>query len=78
MKHFEKEWKNIKIIVSNQDGWHLAVVGKNRMPTFNEVKKARYKYIPDNVCMSMLFPPKKDYVNIHRYCLHLFQIYQKK
>jgi hypothetical protein len=66
------------IIVSIDDGlWHLSISTHDCSPSYNEIKEARYKYIPDDVTMAQLFPPKSEFVNIHPYCHHLWEIYLK-
>lgn len=54
--------------------WHLSISHHKSLPTWNELKEARYYFIPDNVTMAMILPPKSEYVNIHEYCFHLYEI----
>jgi hypothetical protein len=63
------------VIVSIDAGlWHLSISTPNASPSYNEIKEARYKFIPDEVVMAQIFPPKSQFVNLHPYCHHLFQI----
>ena len=63
------------IMVSIDDGmWHLSISHKNRYPTFDEIRDARYKYIPDEVTMAMIYPPKAEYINVCETCFHLWEI----
>lgn len=63
------------VIVSIDNGkWHLSISTPKESPTYDEIKDARYKYIPDNVYMAQIFPPKAEFINIHKYCHHLFEI----
>lgn len=63
------------IIVSKDYGkWHLSISHPRRLPTYNELKEARYKYTPNLITMAQIFPPLEQYVNIHPFCLHLWQI----
>lgn len=63
------------VIVSIDAGfWHMSISHPSRYPTFDEIRDARYKYVPDEVTMAMLFPPKAEYVNVHPNCFHLWQI----
>lgn len=65
----------LTIIVSIDAGfWHLSISHPRRYPTFDEIKDARYKYIPNNVQMAMMYPPKEQYVNVHNNCFHLWEI----
>jgi hypothetical protein len=62
-------------IVSIDGGrWHMSISTNHRLPTYEELKSARYKYLPDDITMAQLFPPKAEFVNIHNYTLHLWEI----
>ena len=64
-----------KVIVTIDNGkWHLSISTANTSPSYKEIKKARYKYIPDNIKMAQIFPSKKEFVNLHPYTHHLFEI----
>jgi hypothetical protein len=67
--------------------WHLSIshrssllVGINgnplpgRIPTWDEIKDARYRFCPDEVYMAMILPPKAEYVNLHPTTMHLHEI----
>lgn len=67
--------------------WHLSIshasnliapsgVGMlpGRIPTWDEIKEARYRFIPDEVNMAMMLPPKRLYINMHRTTMHLWEI----
>lgn len=56
------------------DGWHLSISHKSRNPTWEEIRQARYDLVPDGVTMAMLLPPKAEYVNLHEFCFHLYEI----
>ena len=63
------------IIITIDDGkWHLSISTPLASPSYNEIKAARYKLLPDNVTMAQLFPPKDEFVNLHPYCHHLWEI----
>ena len=63
------------IIVSMDNGaWHLSISTRSAMPSYKELKAARYKYCPDDVYMAEIFPPKEEFVNLHQFTRHLFQI----
>jgi hypothetical protein len=63
------------IIVSEQaPGWHMSISRRDRLPSWEEVRDARYALIPDEVLMAMLLPPKADYVNVHPFCFQLYQV----
>jgi len=58
--------------------WHLSVSHKNRYPSYDEIADVRYALIPDDVTMAMLLPPQGQYVNLHDWCLHCWQIDDKR
>jgi len=63
------------IIVAIEAGlWHLSISTKYAQPSYKEIKEARYRFVPDNVTMAQIFPSKKEWVNVHPYCHHLWQI----
>lgn len=71
-RFFEKQ---CIIIVSVDNGkYHLSISHPSRLPTYDELKNARYKYTPNHLYMAQIFPPKDEFVNLHKYCLHLWQI----
>lgn len=65
-------------------GWHLGlstgrIVGGNRAPaerypSWDEVVEARYRFIPNDVTMAMLIPPREQYVNEFETCFQLNEI----
>jgi hypothetical protein len=66
-----------KVLVS-RDGperfWHISISCKSRYPSWDEIKKARYDLVPNEVTMAMFLPPKEEYINIHENCFHLHEI----
>ena len=63
------------VIVTKDAGhWHLSISCADRLPSYDELKGARYKYLP-NVCyMAQIFPPTDEFVNVHPFTLHLWEI----
>ena len=65
------------IMISDVDGiWHLSISTPDRLPTWEMVKKVRYDLLPDKATMAMLLPPKAQYVDVHPFCFHLWEIDQ--
>jgi hypothetical protein len=63
------------IICSQQrTGWHLSVSRDDRLPSWEEVRDARYALVPDEAVMALLLPPRSEYVNVHEYCLQMYEI----
>lgn len=54
--------------------WHLSIAHHKRYPTWDEIRDARYELIPDDVMVAMFLPPRTEYVNVHAYCFHLFEV----
>ncbi len=64
-----------KVITARENGgWHMSISRRTRYPSYDEIKRARYKFVPDDVTMAMIFPPSAEFVNIHPNCFHLWQI----
>ena len=73
----EWEYKGVPFLVcrTKENGlWHLSISHRSRDLTYEEIKAARYALLPDDVHMAMIFPPKAEFVNLHPYCFHLYQI----
>ena len=64
-----------QIIISQQRaGWHLSISHPRRLPTWEEVRDARYALVPDEATMALLLPPSSEYVNVHEFCLQMYEI----
>lgn len=59
-------------------GWHLSISAPARYPTWDEIADARYRFVPDDVLMAMLLPPRADYANVHPNCMHLYEIERRR
>ncbi len=73
----EGQWRfrGCIVIVSKDDGlWHLSISRKDRLPTYDELKDARYQFLPDVEYAIQVFPPKSEFVNLHTFCLHLWEL----
>lgn len=56
------------------DQWHLSISHTDRYPTWDEISGARYQFIPDEVTMVQVLPPRGDYTNVHPNVFHLWEI----
>ena len=54
--------------------WHLSVSHNKRNPTWEEIRDLRYLLVPDEAMMAMILPSREEYVNVHKYCFHLYEI----
>lgn len=63
------------IIVTRDNGlWHLSMSCRDRLPTYDELKAARYKYLAGCRYVAQIFPPPEEFVNVHPYCIHLWEL----
>lgn len=68
-----------KILISppyGRYGWHMSISCDLREPTWEEIKDAWYDLIPESNERygAMFFPPKSEYVNVHKYCFHIHEV----
>jgi hypothetical protein len=62
--------------------WHLSISHRTnehppepgRYPTWDEIKEARYRFLPPDITVAMILPPPGEYVNVHDTCFHLWQV----
>lgn len=68
-------WGDVNVIVGKEPkvGWHLSISVRYRNPTWEEIRDARYRFVPEDVTMAMFLPPIGEYVNIHDFCFHLYE-----
>lgn len=65
---------NFRCIVSNTDHWeHVSVSLPLRCPTWEEMSFIKSVFWDCDDVVMQLHPAKKDYVNNHPYCLHLWR-----
>lgn len=63
------------VMVSKDNGlWHMSISRKDRLPNYEEIKYARYAYLPDDIYIAQIFPPTSEFVNAHQFCLHLWEL----
>jgi len=62
------------VIASWGMGWeHVSASMNNRCPTWEEMCLVKDIFWGDDECVIQYHPPKKEYVNLHPYCLHLWK-----
>lgn len=67
-------YQGMKVVVAVEDGmWHLSVSAKFPLG-YQQLKKLRYMFLPNNVCIAQIFPPREEFVNVFENCWHLWQI----
>lgn len=60
------------------DWEHLSVSTKRRCPTWEGMCFMKDFFFNDEECVMQLHPAKKDYVNNHKYCLHIWKPIMKE
>lgn len=64
----------LTIIASNGLGWeHVSVSKKYECPTWDEMCAVKSIFWDDTDSVIQVHPAKKDYINNHPYCLHLWR-----
>ena len=70
--------KGMTVIWSYAGGWeHVSIDGKNRMPTWEEMCQLKDMFFDDTECCVEYHPPKSEYVNNVKYCLHIWKPIEK-
>ncbi len=59
--------------LDNGSTWlHLSISHENRLPTWDELKMAKDAFIGRNHEAVQVLPKDEDFVNLHKFCLHLW------
>lgn len=70
--------KGMSVIWSYGGGWeHVSIDGRTRMPTWDEMCDLKDMFWNDDECAVQYHPPKSEYVNNLKYCLHLWRPIEK-
>ena len=55
-------------------GWeHLSVSYRHRCPTWEEMCSMKDKFFRKDECCVQYHPAEKDYINVSKYCLHIWK-----
>lgn len=72
-----KTWSGtpvFRVIASDADGWeHVSVSLPSRCPTWEEMCYIKSLFWDEDDVIIQYHPAKKDYVNCHPFCLHLWR-----
>ena len=64
----------VQVIAGDGLGWeHVSVSRQDRCPTWDEMCQIKAMFWDEEDCVVQYHPPKSDYVNIHKNCLHLWR-----
>lgn len=69
------------VIASDGKGWeHISITHTNghKMPSWNTMCELKDMFFEDYETVMQLHPAKKDYVNNHKHCLHLWRPIDKE
>ncbi len=51
---------------------HISISRPDKYPTWDEIKEARYRFMPRDRDAYMILPKEEDYVNYHPNCFHIW------
>lgn len=80
MFEFKYKARKYEVIASNGGGWdHVSIVPVNqkRIPTWEVMCVLKDMCFNEDEVVMELHPAKKDYVNVHNECLHLWKPQEK-
>ncbi len=66
-------------VIKTRDGgrWHLSIAHPYRYPSWNEIHEARYRFLPPDMYVAMILPPRELYVNLHPNAFHLWEVIEQ-
>ena len=41
---------------------------------YYELKEIRYKFMPNDMEVAQIFPPREEFINLHENCFHLYEL----
>lgn len=66
--------RTFMVIASDGEGWdHVSVSLSDRCPTWDEMAYFKGLFFKDDETVIQYHPAANDYVNNHRFCLHLWR-----
>jgi len=66
--------RGMTVIWSYGGGWErISMDGKKRTPTWDEMCELKDMFFNDDECCVQYHPPKNEYVNNIKYCLHIWK-----
>ena len=70
-----KSAKKIVVFQSTDNGLHhLSLSHPHRLPTWEEIKYVRQKFGDPQKFYAIVLPPEQFYVNLHPFCMHLWEV----
>lgn len=69
-----KTGQRVKVICGTFHGWeHVSVSRSDRCPTWEEMCQVKNLFWDEEDVVIQFHPAKKDYVNNHPFCLHMWR-----
>ncbi len=69
-----KDRSSIMVIISDGLGWeHVSISRQDKTPTWEEMCHIKDMIFDDDEVVIQYHPKKKDYVNMHQHCLHMWR-----
>jgi hypothetical protein len=66
--------KTLRVVASDGMDWdHVSVSLPDRCPTWSEMSFVKSLFFRDDETVIQFHPAKSEYVNNHRYCLHMWR-----
>lgn len=53
---------------------HLSISYRNRSPSWGDIKRVKKAFFGSNRDAMMVLPKANDYINLHQYCFHLWEM----
>lgn len=70
-----KSTKKFVVLQSVDNGLHhISISHPHRLPRWEEIKWVREKYGDPSKFYAMVLPPEEFYVNLHQFCMHLWEV----
>ena len=68
------ESRTLNVIATNWGAWeHVSVSLETRCPNWREMCHVKDLFWNDNEECIQFHPKKSDYINLHKYCLHIWK-----
>lgn len=66
----------LRALYSHDEGrMHLSIAYVDRTPQWKEIAEARYALLPDEAEFAIVLPSEVNYVNLHPYTIHLWEMH---
>lgn len=63
-----------RIFINIEGGlWHMSI-DTNHPLGYYEMKELRYKFLPNDMQVGQIFPPREEFVSLRENCYHLWQL----